>query len=81
MVKEGEQVTHLTMKNHNANSHIKEEHWSKAILDPIKICKKKAFSQFENKNKSPLDKKIKQFKFKLYSLLFFEDVLVTGQLR
>ena len=39
-------------------SSFKEEHKLKAILDPIKICKKKAVFQFENKNKSPLGKKI-----------------------
>ena len=34
--------------------------------------------QFENKNKSPLGKKIEKIKFKFYSLLFFEDVNLSS---
>ena len=58
---------------------LKEEHLSKAIVDPIKICKKnKQFFQFENKNKSPLDKKIEKIKFKLYKTLLWMSICLLS---
>ena len=39
--------------------------------------KNKQFFLFETQNKSPLRKKIEKIKFKLYSLLFFEDVKLS----